>query len=59
MLDWIKDKLGITDLEDRVEHSHLAIGRIERKVGMAQPRTPQRHDEIERDRKRRRKGGNS
>ena len=57
MLNWIKKILGIIELEERTEKSYRAVNRIEKKLGMVETKKPQRFDEIERDRKRRKKGG--
>lgn len=56
MLKWLKKILGIITLEERTEKSYRAINRIEKKLGMVETKRPLRYDEIERDRKHRRKG---
>ncbi len=60
MIKWLKKKLGILSLAKRVEtlekdsvRIYKAIGRIDNKARTG--RNPQRRDEIERDKKRRRK----
>ncbi len=66
MINWLKRKLGIFDLEKIVTCQHQSIEAIELAVGVKRldhfrkevsRRQPQRYDEIERDRKRRKKGG--
>ena len=51
--NWFRKKLGIIDVEKILVCQHKAIGRIENKIRMR--KQPQRYDEVERQRKRRRK----
>ncbi len=57
MWNWLKEKLGIIALEVQQERASKAIRRIEGKLGIR--KLPQRYDEIERARSRRRKSGNA
>jgi len=65
MINWLKKKLGIVDLEKIVTCQHQSIEAIELAVGhkkmehfkkQVSDKHSQRYDEIERDRKRRKKG---
>jgi hypothetical protein len=57
MIEWLKTKLGIITIEGRLALMHHDIGEINKYLGL-QARASnesQRYDEIERDRKRRKK----
>lgn len=61
MFNWLRQKLGIVDLEADVACLFSSLARIEGDVVRVAKKTrtgrgPQRYDEIQRDRARRRKG---
>jgi hypothetical protein len=56
--DWLRRKLGILKVEKDIERQYISIGKIERLLGKARTgKRSLRQDEVNRNRKRRKKAG--